>query len=460
MARHQPARRKLLKLIAGLAAIGRAAGGDDRQDPGRRILVVGGGLAGLAVLDALVKGGHSARLLEASPRIGGRILTVRRGLAPGLRAEAGAERVPQGHRRVRALAAKLAVALVDYPETQGAFVFRHRGKMVRFHHPSDLPPDLTEGLSPQEKAEWPHRLHLLYAGGAGPVADEDPRSALQWLRELGLTERGATFVRAFAVVDPELVGAAAFQRISRRQLEQGNSQVVKDGSDHLVRALAARHESLISRNTRIVKVSLGDDRVTLVDTEGVVHVAHRVVLAMPLGPLLGLDFHPGTPRMVAGWQAARRPGFELKVHAQIQAAELRALGISQFAMGLDFPPMTWTLPETSPDGQVVLNAVARGKALALVQSQRARGSGALEELLRARLHWLRTLRVTTPGADLNSDPLFGGAYAYAPAAAPCAPLPVREHLLTLAGGDFSQSPGWMEGALESAERAVKEVLAS
>jgi len=422
------------------------------------VLVVGGGLAGLAVLDALVEAGRDARLLEASARLGGRILTLRRGLAPGLRAEAGAERITQGHRRVRALAARLGVPLVDYPETQGAFVFRHRGRMFRFHHPSELPPELTLGLSPQERDEWPYRLHLLHARGAAPVADEDPRSALQWLRDLGLTERGAGFVKAFAAVDPELVSAAAFQRIARRELEGGRLQVFQGGTDHLVRALAARHQRRISQDTRIVKVSLEAERVALLGTDGVAHLADQVVLAMPLHPLSRLEFHPARPRMVAAWQAARRPASELKVHAQLRAAELRALDLSPFAMGLDFPHMTWALPETSPDGDLVLNAMASGQAIPLVQSQRARGRRALEELLRGRLPWLRTLRVVTCGENLNADPLLGGAYTYPPAGAPGAPPPVREGRLSLAGSDLSEHSGWMEGALESAERAVREVL--
>ncbi|HET9598462.1 MAG TPA: FAD-dependent oxidoreductase [Anaeromyxobacteraceae bacterium] len=420
---------------------------------------MGGGLAGLAVLDALARAGRAARLLEASPRLGGRILTLRRGLAPGLRAEAGAERILRGHRRVRALAARLGVHLVDYPETDGAFVFRHAGRMVRFRQPSELPPELTQGLSPEEREEWPFRLHLLYARMAAPVADDDPRTGLQWLRDLGLTERGAAFVRNFATVDPGVVSAAAFQRMSQRELDDGRPQVVQDGTDHLVRALAARHDHLIRKDTKIVRVSLEADRVVLVDAKGSAHFADHVVLALPLRPLSTLEFHPGTPRMVLAWRAARRPAFEVKVHAQIRAAELHALGLSPFAMGLDFPRMTWALPEASPDGEVVLNAMASGAAIPLVQSHRARGAKALEELLRARLPWLRSLHVTTIGESLFSDPLLGGAYAYTPVGAPFAPPPVREHRLTLAGSDLSQQAGWMEGALESAERAVGEILA-
>ncbi len=247
--------------------------------------------------------------------------------------------------------------------------------------------------------------------------------------------------------------------MSQRQLERGNSQIIKDGTDHIIQAMAARHKRLVSQNRKIEKVIFEADRVVLVDQRGLTHVADHVVLALPLRPLLALDFHPKMPRMVAAWQAARRAAFELKVHAQIQAAELQTLGVSQFAMALNFPHMTWALPEISPDGQMVLNAMAIGKAFALVQFQRARGLQGLERLLRERLHWFRTLRVATLGEDLNSNPLIGGAYTYTPAGTPCSPLPIRERLLTLAGSDFSQHPGWMEGALESAERAVQEILA-
>ncbi len=460
MNRHQPERRKLLKVIAGLAVAGRAVGATEGRDGNRRVLVVGGGLAGLAVLDALVAAGLPVRLLEASSRTGGRILTLRHGLAPGLRAEAGAEQIPQSHYRVRALAAKLNISLVDYPEPRGAFVFRHGHKIIHFHHPSDLPAELTAGLSPAEKAEWPYRLHILYAKNAEPVSVEDPRSALEWLRDLGLTQRGATFVKAFSTVDPESISASAFQRMSQRQVERGKSQIVADGTDRLIRAMAERHRSLISLETKIEKVILRNERVVLVDNTGTTHVADRVVLALPLKPLSTLNFLPHMPQLIAAWRTARRTAFELKVHAQIQAEEPHALGVSQFAMALDFPHMTWVLPEVSPDGQAVLNATVIDKALALVRSRRAHGSQALEQLLRARLPWLQTLRVATLGVDLNADPLIGGAYTYAPAGRPVSSPPVRENLLTLAGSDFSHHPGWMEGALESAERTVQAILAS
>jgi monoamine oxidase len=257
-----------------------------------------------------------------------------------------------------------------------------------------------------------------------------------------------------------LTSAAAFQCIARRELEFGNSQILERGTDQLIQALGERHGMRISRSTRVEKVVLRGQQIALEDAEGKIHVADHVVLALPLKPLIALAFLPRPPRMVSLWKAARKVAREFKVHAQIELAELEAGGISQHAMGLGFPRMTWTLPEMSSDGRVVLSATAVRQHLPLVQLARARGPKALDALLRARLPLFRTLQVPGSGTDLTADPLIGGAYTYVPAGTSLSPIPVSEDRLTLAGSDFSTHPGWMEGALESAERAVREILVS
>lgn len=450
-------RRDFLKAVAGLALTGNSLAGT-RGPLQRPVLIVGGGLAGLAVLDALQAAGWPALLFEASARLGGRILTLRDGLQPGLRAEAGGEQVMQNHQRVRRLAGDLRIPLIDYPLLEGDLLFRHRGRMLRFRLPSDLPADLTDGLSALEKTQWPHRLHLAYTEHAEPLADDDPRSALQWLRDLGLSRRGETFVRAFAAVDPERTSAAHFQRIARREAAGGNSQVLAGGSDRLTEALAARHAQSIRRNTPIRTVVIGEHSATLLDADGVAHVADRVVLALPLGPLLRLDYRPGQPRWLARWGEARVVAHELKVHAQVDTQEFAALGIRPHIMGFEFPRMTWLLPERSANGKALLSAAAVNRQLALLQEARLRGVQAMDRLLRQRLPLLRSLELRTRGEDWMSNPLIGGAYTYVPAGSRGPSPALREGPLVLAGADFSAYPGWMEGALQSAEVAVSEIL--
>ena len=65
--------------------------------PAKKVLILGAGMAGLAAGYELSKLGHDVTLLEARPRPGGRVFTLREPFADGLYAEAGAARVRDNH---------------------------------------------------------------------------------------------------------------------------------------------------------------------------------------------------------------------------------------------------------------------------------------------------------------------------------------------------------------------------
>src|SRR5262249_57456013 len=65
------------------------------------IVVLGAGLAGLAATYELTQAGLDVTVLEARTRPGGRVLTLRDGLAGDLHVEAGAMYVPSHHDVVR-----------------------------------------------------------------------------------------------------------------------------------------------------------------------------------------------------------------------------------------------------------------------------------------------------------------------------------------------------------------------
>ena len=67
-----------------------------RDQPPKRVLVIGAGLAGLVAAYELKRQGHDVVVLEAQNRVGGRVYTLR-AFAPGLYAEAGAMRIPRAH---------------------------------------------------------------------------------------------------------------------------------------------------------------------------------------------------------------------------------------------------------------------------------------------------------------------------------------------------------------------------
>jgi monoamine oxidase len=76
-----------------------------------RIVIVGGGLAGLTAGYRLNQAGYSVELHEASDRLGGRCWTIRGAFAEGQLGEHGGELIDQGHTAIRHLASKLGLEL-------------------------------------------------------------------------------------------------------------------------------------------------------------------------------------------------------------------------------------------------------------------------------------------------------------------------------------------------------------
>ena len=63
----------------------------------KRVIIAGGGLAGLSCAYELQKGGFDVVVLEGNGEPGGRVHTFREGFAPGLSGETGAYRIPDTH---------------------------------------------------------------------------------------------------------------------------------------------------------------------------------------------------------------------------------------------------------------------------------------------------------------------------------------------------------------------------
>src|SRR5688500_1053942 len=66
------------------------------DQPPKRVVVIGAGLAGLVAAYELKRQRHDVVVIEAQNRVGGRGHTLRT-FAPGLYAEAGAMRIPRAH---------------------------------------------------------------------------------------------------------------------------------------------------------------------------------------------------------------------------------------------------------------------------------------------------------------------------------------------------------------------------
>jgi monoamine oxidase len=125
-----PERRMFVMACAATLALGacEVVEFEERRTAPKRVVVVGAGLAGLAAAAELTRLGHAVTVLEAQERSGGRVLTLRAPLAEGLYGEAGAARIPDGHKITLEYVRRFGLGLEPFYPSAGRFVVQEGGE--------------------------------------------------------------------------------------------------------------------------------------------------------------------------------------------------------------------------------------------------------------------------------------------------------------------------------------------
>ena len=118
------------------------------------VAIVGGGVSGVycgwRLLETAGKPGRRIALLEASERIGGRLLSVQPPGIPHTRVELGGMRYTPGHVRVAGLLAKLAIPSTPFAVHEPENILHLRGRMLRTQDATD-PDRLPYNFLPDER---------------------------------------------------------------------------------------------------------------------------------------------------------------------------------------------------------------------------------------------------------------------------------------------------------------------
>jgi monoamine oxidase len=440
----------------------------------RRVVVVGAGLAGLSCAYELRKLGFEVVVLEGQGRAGGRVQTLREGLDPELSAEAGATRIPDTHWMTLAYVREFGLTLEPFKSGDLADVVHLRGQnYVAGHGPE---PDWPLQLSPEERRLGRRGMAEHYLTGPLKLAkgSEDslsvPDSILQQdhytLREF-MEKQGLSR----DAIELMTVGGDTSLSAALLLLVEFNEQVTREyfhirgGNELLPGALAKRLDEVIRYGCRVTNVGQDDSGAWAVMEHAEGHETVRgdyVVSALPFSVARNLF---ADAKLSAEKQRVIR---ELKyapvdkVFLQMQRQFWKGKGQSGFANTDLVSERLWALGPESPDERgLLLSYVIGGRAAKLdamdVQSRVQRTLADAESVFPGAREQFEAVRAKSWIEDRWQR---GGLTSFGPGELSWIPVNARrEGRIFFAGEHTSRWNGWMQGAIESAHRVVKEISA-
>ncbi len=272
----------------------------------KKVIIVGAGMAGLVAGYELLKAGHDPLIIEARHRVGGRVYTVREPFADGLYGEAGAMRLPLGHKLTQAYIQKFKLETVPFTMGNPRTYIHLQGKKVRaadfdpFQYDFDLAP-AERGRKPQEmmdEALVPLKQLLEKQGEAAwdeIVAKYDELSTREFLEQQGWSE-GA--IELFGLLsNNEARMNYSFIEYFRSEVEHGFSHMVqiKGGIDRLPRAFLPQLGNRIRYGAKMIAIEQSADSATVhfqTRSDRFSETADHVVITVPFPVLRHVEVMP------------------------------------------------------------------------------------------------------------------------------------------------------------------------
>jgi monoamine oxidase len=441
---------------------------------GTKVVVLGAGLAGLAGARALELDGAAVVVIEARDRVGGRVHTLRAGLAHGQHAEAGADLIESAQNHTRGLASEMGLNPVRIlrrgwgfygPDNQGHPGIR-RGPNA-FQEAARL---LTREIADYQLADgrWDSAIAARLAR----------RSVAEWMTlqhaDTAL-QSGLRGLRGFFLADPEDLSLIALVDELASTGQVGSAEPADDrvfrlpgGNDTLPAAIAnslhtgvkLQHAARRVTATPRGVVVMVEDRGTQLEIE-----ADYCVSAMPASTLRDMQFEPALPEAQQRAIATLKYGRATRVVLQF-ARRFWRRATRPSAFGSDLPTgAVWDGNEEQGGRPGILSLLAGGQASVDLQAiLMAEG----HEGVARRLGWMASSGVPAKllGAGVvtwEKDPWAKGGYAvfdptFDPALRPWLARPAGRILFA---GEHTSThwQGYMNGAVESGRRAAAEVRA-
>lgn len=421
------------------------------------VIVIGAGLAGLRCAVDLVAAGREVVVLEARPRVGGRVWSHR--FADGQWCERGAEFVDTAHVEVLALADRLGLQLSAVPSGRDddARLLDVAGRPAAFSMHHSLADDL---------ARWHDALAALAsrvdpsdpsAGADATDLDGAPLSTLLDSLGLSLMARVAIGrdIRTEYMLGPDEVSqlmAAWMTALHRRSGEGFEGHRVVGGNDQLATGLAAELGDRVRLATPVAWLEPTDGSVTM--RSGNRLTADHIVATVPL-PVLSRLWAEMPPSLSS---AGYGVGGKISVH--IARRVWRDQGFDGSVRTERAWGEVWETTDDQPGDAGVLTVLLSSHDGAAMTALPHTTDRVVDELDRV-FPGLRGLAGETVLTDWTNDPYSLGAYVTFGPGQLLAALPHlqrRYGSMLLAGEHTDAWAGYMEGALRSGARVARTII--
>lgn len=442
------------------------------------MLILGAGMAGMSAAVELIKLGHDVTILEGQMRAGGRIKTERSSFANGLYADMGAARIPEDHEWTMKYIKEYNLKLHPFNPTEGKYIHIMKGKKISYTH--DKPADINEyplNLTEKEKQQgWeglgnkPLEALLANIGDAkslnwppANIAQYDKYSLKEYFEQAGYSREVADLLMIGWETEKGM-SMSVLETIRELSLSFGavRNKIV-GGNDLLPTKMAETLSGSIQYGVKVLDLSQTENEVAVTINKGGEHqtlAADRVICTFPLTVVKKLPFVKNLSKEkqkaiqeLTYWDLSRTV-------VQVKERNWKKEGYNGFA-ATDRPMEIWD-PNYESDS-------TRGLIAAYIKNDDSQLYDKWTDAERYNFS-VDQLEKVFPGVKANAeggytkcwkeDPWALGAHSIGTRGQMTQVLPhliKPEGRIHFAGEHASAYHGWIQGAIESGNRAAKEI---